>query len=273
MTRPVPQASVPSGSGAQARVGVDESGKGDFFGPLVVAAAYADASLEPALRDAGTRDSKLLGSDEEALAVAREIEAILGPGRYAVLCVGCGPYNRIYAKERSLNKMLAAAHARCVAKVLEAVPDCRLAVSDQFGDCTAVAAQLVARGRGDVAVDSRPRAESDTAVAAASILARARFIREMAQLRETSGLPVPLGCVTGIVVPAGIALARKVGPAGLVDFCKCHFKTLEKVLAGVGASRADMPPEGRVKSIPPSAARRRAAAKKAAAAAAEGGAE
>ena len=248
----------PLPAAASARVGADESGKGDFFGPLVVAAAYADPELEPALRAAGVKDSKLVSSDRMALEIADAAAEIVGASRFAVLCVPCGPYNRIYAKERNLNKMLAAAHARCIAKALEGAPGCLLAVSDQFGDGRAVAAALAQRGRPDVRVESRPRAESDVAVAAASLLARARCRREMAALRDRFGIELPKGAGTGIVLPPGIELARAFGPAALVDVCKCHFKTLDRVLAGAGFSRSDMPPEGRVKSVPPRASRRRA---------------
>ena len=248
---------APSLAVSSARVGVDESGKGDFFGPLVVAAAYADPALEPALRAAGVKDSKQVSSDRLAIEIADAAAQIIGAARVAVLCVPCGPYNRIYAKERNLNRMLAAAHARCVAKALEGAPECRLAVSDQFGDGRAVAAALAARGRPDVAVESRPRAESDVAVAAASLLARARFLREMEALRDRFGIDLPKGATTGIVAPRAAELVRAFGPGVLVDACKCHFKTLDKVLAETGFSRADLPPEGRVKSLPPSAARRR----------------
>lgn len=239
-----------------ARVGVDESGKGDFFGPLVVAAAYCDDTLSQRLRAVGVKDSKLFSSDRAAIAAAEAVAGILGEGRFAVLCIPCGAYNRIYAKMRNLNRMLAVAHARCIAKVLEAVPDCKCAVSDQFGDDKAVAAELASRWSGAVAVESRPRAESDTAVAAASILARARFVKEIEALKNRFGPDLPKGATTGIVLPVAVSLAKAYGPAALVDMCKCHFKTLDKALAAIGASRDAMPPEGRVKSLPPKAVRR-----------------
>jgi ribonuclease HIII len=235
---------------------VDESGKGDFFGPLVVAAAYCDETLASSLREVGVKDSKLISSDAKALAVADAAAEILGKARFAVLCIPCGSYNRIYAKERNLNKMLAVAHARCIAKVLEGVPSCRRAVSDQFGDGKAVGKALAQRWKGDVIVESRPRAESDIAVAAASVLARARFIREIDALQNKFGPDLPKGATTTIVVPVAVRLAEAYGPGVLVETSKCHFKTLDKVLAAIGSTREAMPPEGRIKSIPPSAVRR-----------------
>ena len=236
-------------------VGVDESGKGDFFGPLIVAAVYTDPDLGPKLREAGARDSKTIASDRQALETAARIRAVLGPGRFAVVRIGCGAYNRLYAKMRSLNRMLAWAHARSIEDVLATVPDCPMAISDQFGDEGAVRRALLARGRG-IELRSRTKAESDVAVGAASILAREGFLLALRELRERYGGDFPKGA-SPQVRAAAETLVRAHGPAVLVETAKCHFRTLDQVLAATGHSREELPPEGRVLSVPPAVFRHR----------------
>ena len=238
-------------------IGVDESGKGDFFGPLIVAAVYTDPELGPKLQEAGARDSKALSSDRQALETAARIRAVLGPGRFALVRIGCAAYNRLYAKMRSLNRLLAWAHARSIEDLLAAVPDCPMAISDQFGDEGAVRRALLARGRG-IELRSRTRAESDVAVGAASILAREGFLLALRDLRQRFGGEFPKGA-SPQVRTAAEALVRAHGPSVLVETAKCHFRTLDQVLAATGHSREELPPEGRVLSAPPSADRHRPA--------------
>ena len=220
-------------------LGVDESGKGDFLGPLVVAAAYADADLAPKLVALGVRDSKAITSDRKACEIAAKIRALLGPSRYSVLRMGCRAYNRLHAKMRNVNHILSWAHARCIENVLERVPDCPMAISDQFGRADSVKNALLKRGR-RIELRSRPRAESDVAVAAASLLAREAFLQSMAELAARFALPFPKGAAPH-VRKAAEELVRKHGPAALPDCCKLHFKTLDEVLAATGLARADVP--------------------------------
>ena len=246
---PVPSPAPRAAAGAAApaltaeslspHVGVDESGKGDFLGPLVVAAAYTDAELAPKLVALGVRDSKAVASDRKACEIAAKIRSLLGPGRYDVLRMGCRAYNRLYAKMRNVNRILSWAHARCIENVLERVPDCPMAISDQFGRADSVKNALLERGR-RIELRSRPRAESDVAVAAASLLAREAFLRSMDELASRFGLPFPKGAAPH-VRKAAEEIVRKHGPAALPDCCKLHFKTLDEALAATGFARADVP--------------------------------
>ena len=220
-------------------VGVDESGKGDFLGPLVVAAAYTDADLGPKLLALGVRDSKQITSDRRACEIAAKIRALLGPSRCSVLKMGCRAYNRLHAKMRNVNRILSWAHARCIENVLERVPDCPMAISDQFGRADSVKNALLERGR-RIEFRSRPRAESDIAVAAASLLAREAFLQSLAELSTRFALPFPKGAAPH-VRKAAEEIVRKHGPAALPDCCKLHFRTLDEVLAATGLSRADVP--------------------------------
>ena len=228
-------------------IGVDESGKGDFLGPLVVAAAYADAALAPRLVEAGARDSKAVSSDREALGAAARIRAVLGAGRFSVVRLAPPAYNRIYAKVRSVNRILDWAHARAIENVLRAVPDCPMALSDQFGDGKGVGRVLRSHGL-SIELRSRPRAEADVAVAAASLLAREGFLLAMRDLEARFGRALPKGATH--VRGAAEALVRAHGPAVMLEVAKCHFRTLDQVLGATGHARAELPPDGRALSKP-----------------------
>jgi len=220
-------------------MGIDESGKGDYFGPLVIAAAYVDGDLVAKLRELGVRDSKKISSDNVALNMARDIRKLLGD-RCALVTVGPRAYNRMYAKIGNVNKMLAWGHARAIENLLEKVPDCPRALSDKFGPTHQIERALMEKGN-KIRLDQRTKAESDPAVAAASILARAGFIYAMKKMGKEYGVDVPKGASDKVRKVAAALVADK-GPGILVEMAKCHFQTTDKVLAEVGYSRRDLPP-------------------------------
>jgi len=227
-------------------MGIDESGKGDYFGPLVIAAAYVNEDLAKAMQELGVRDSKLISSDAQALRLGTAIRNLLGPNRYSIVRVGNPTYNRLYAKMRSVNRLLAWAHARTIENILTTVPSCPRAVSDQFGNKTDVERALMKKGR-EIVLEQRHRAESDIAVAAASILARETFLRSLTALGEQYGQAFPKGA-SPQVRAAAEALVKAKGPTVLVDVAKCHFRTTDAILSAVGSSREALPPECRVTS-------------------------
>ncbi|MCK4564364.1 MAG: ribonuclease HIII [Verrucomicrobia bacterium] len=223
----------------QPHMGIDESGKGDFFGPLVIASAYVDEGLVEKLRELGVRDSKKISSDNVALNMAREIRKILGD-RCAMVTIGPRSYNRMYAKIRNVNKLLAWGHARAIENLLEKVPDCPRALSDKFGPTHQIERALMDKGK-KIKLDQRTKAESDPAVAAASILARAGFLYALKTMGKKYGFEVPKGASEKVRREAEKLVAYK-GPGVLLDTAKCHFQTTDKVLAEVGYSRKDLPP-------------------------------
>jgi ribonuclease HIII len=208
--------------------GIDESGKGDYFGPLVIAAAYVNAESAKALVAAGVQDSKAIKSDARMLALARSIHKRID-GKFAIVAIGPAAYNRMYAKIGNVNKLLAWGHARAIENLLEKQPDCPRAVSDQFGSKASVPQALMERGR-KIKLEQRHRAESDIAVAAASILARATFVTRMGELSESAGVTLPKGA-SGKVRETAVALYRKVGEAQLGEYVKLHFRTTAQVKA------------------------------------------
>jgi len=234
----------------QPHMGIDESGKGDFFGPLVVAAAYIDEKLAEPMKAMGVRDSKTITSDDKAMAMGQELRRMLGP-RFSVVKIGPRAYNRLYAKMRSVNTLLAWGHARAIENLLAVVPDCPRAISDQFGGEHLIKRALMKKGQ-TIDLVQRHKAESDLAVAAASILAREGFLRALAEMSQQSGMKIPKGA-SAAVQTAAIALARAKGVAVLVDSVKCHFKTTDQVLTELNLTRQALGPDGQAVSRSPGA--------------------
>ena len=225
----------------QPHMGVDESGKGDFFGPLVIAAAYVDASLVPVFQGLNVRDSKNITSDRKAEEIADDIARVLG-NRFSVVAIGPRTYNRLYNSMRSVNRMLAWGHARVIENLLEIVPDCPRAISDQFGPTHQIERALMGKGK-KIELIQRTKAESDPAVAAASILARAGFIRALRKMKQTYGIDIPKGASEKVKASAKLLIEKK-GPEILLETTKCHFRTADLVLQSAGKSRADLGPDG-----------------------------
>ena len=226
-------------------MGIDESGKGDFFGALVACAVYVDPDLAHAMQDLGVKDCKLL-TDKAVFLIGSKTRQLLGPKRFAMVSIGPEAYNRLYAKMRNVNTLLAWAHARCIENLLETVPDCPRAVADQFGAKQVIERALMKKGR-SIKLEQRHKAESDIAVAAASVLAREAFLRGLGKLGETYGVKTHKGASEQVRMSA-IELVRKAGPEILLKTCKCHFRTADQVLAACGSSRAALGPDGQAVS-------------------------
>src|SRR5436190_5412936 len=206
--------------------GVDESGKGDFFGPLVIAGAYVDRGIARKLLDGGVVDSKRIGSDARihALADAIRKESL---GLTDTVLIGPAKYNELYEKFGNLNKLLGWGHARVIENLLAKKPDCPRALSDQFADARVVEQSLLRHGR-KINIEKRPRAESDIAVAAASILAREAFISWLERKGEELGLRLERGVSAGVRETAK-RLVETNGPGVLRDVAKVHFRTAHEV--------------------------------------------
>ncbi len=226
-------------------MGIDESGKGDFFGSLVACAVYVNPDLAHAMQDIGVKDCKQL-TDKAVFFIGNKTRQLLGPKRFAMVAIGPEAYNRLYAKMRNVNTLLAWAHARCIENLMESVPDCPRAVADQFGAKQVIERALMKKGR-SIKLEQRHKAESDIAVAAASVLAREAFLRGLGKLGETYGIQAHKGASEQVKASA-IELVKKAGPEVLLKTCKCHFRTADQVLAACGSSRAALGPDGQAVS-------------------------
>ncbi len=206
--------------------GVDESGKGDFFGPLVIAGVFTDRDIAKRFMEGGIQDSKRIGSDARIRDLAQMIRET--PGATAnVIAIGPEKYNELYAKFKNLNRLLAWGHARVIENLLEARPDCPRALSDQFANPSLIKRALLEKGRG-IELEQRTKAESDLAVAAASILARERFIDWLRQNGRTYGCELPRGA-SGAVKAVASGLVTQHGHEVLRRVAKTHFKTASEV--------------------------------------------
>lgn len=210
--------------------GVDEAGKGDFYGPLVIAGAYVDERIARELVELGVRDSKSVGSDRRIKDLAEGIRKLLGR-RCSVVKIGPEAYNRLYEKFGNLNRLLAWGHAQVIENLKAVVPDCPRALSDQFAHPRLIE-QSLARKKVEIVLEQRTKAESDPAVAAASILARDVFVGALEALGEKYGGPLPKGAGAPVKAHA-MELFRTHGLEALAAVAKRHFKTFAEI-TGVG---------------------------------------
>jgi ribonuclease HIII len=209
------------------RLGVDESGKGDFFGPLCVAGVYINDSVIKAWEDAGIRDSKNISSDKrigDLAKLIRETEGCVS----TVVPIGNEAYNRLYVKMKSVNTLLAWGHARVIENLMlqkhRMQPPPVRAISDQFASNKDVVAKaLMSLGR-EIELVQRHKAEEDLAVAAASILARDEFVKRLANLGKEFGMELPKGA-SAAVDAAAKEFVVKHGAENLVKVAKVHFRT------------------------------------------------
>lgn len=204
-------------------IGTDESGKGDFFGPLVVAGVYVNKETSLKLKSLGVMDSKKL-SDAQIKLIANKIKQIC---HYSIVPIGNEKYNELYKKFNNLNTMLAWGHARAIENILEKV-ECSHALSDQFGDPELIKKALLKKGK-TLKLDQRHRAEENIAVAAASILARDEFVTRLEQLSIKFGLKFPKGASTNTIT-IGKEFVQKTGEHNLNNIAKMHFKTTNQIL-------------------------------------------
>jgi ribonuclease HIII len=203
-------------------IGSDESGKGDYFGPLVVAAVYLEPASAAGLTASGVKDSKRL-SDRRAIELA---DTIRRQCPAEVVKINPARYNSLYAKLKNLNRLLAWAHARALENLLEQVA-CDRVVIDQFAEPALIERSLMAAGR-RVRVEQRHRAESDPAVAAASIVARAEFLTGLSQLSRQAGVTLPKGASAEVESAARQLLASR-GHAQLEQVAKLHFQITKRL--------------------------------------------
>src|SRR6266513_1345922 len=206
--------------------GVDESGKGDFFGPLVISGVYVDRGIARKLLDAGVKDSKRIGSDARIRALSETIRKTAG-GLIETVLIGPQKYNELYTKFGNLNKLLGWGHARVIENLLAKKADCPRALSDQFADARVVEQSLLRHGR-KIDIQQRTKAESDIAVAAASILAREAFINWLEGRGKELGLRLERG-VSANVKEAAKKLVEINGPQVLRGLAKVHFRTAHEI--------------------------------------------
>ena len=188
-----------------------------------MAGIFLPQDQDSVLGEIGVKDSKRLSDNR-----AREIAEIIKKGyTHSVVAIGPEKYNQLYSKLSNLNKILAWAHARVIENILEEV-HCIRAITDQFGDAQFVTNALMKKGR-TIELFQRPKAEEDMAVAAASVLARAEFLKRLFFLGREVGIELPKGS-SPRSEEAGVRLIREQGESILDKVAKKHFKLTQRIL-------------------------------------------
>jgi len=209
-------------------IGTDESGKGDYFGPLVVAGVFVPDDQRRVLIEIGVRDSKKISDNR-----VRELADLIKQGyKHSVVAIGPLKYNELYEKLRNLNRILAWAHSRAIENILDEIR-CSLVITDQFGDQSYVRNALMKKGR-NIELIQKHKAEEDLAVAAASILARAGFLRRLYFLSQEIGLDLPKGS-SPLAEEAGVKLVNLQGKEILAKVAKKHFKLTQRIIDSAGS--------------------------------------
>ena len=199
--------------------GLDEAGKGDYFGPLVVAAVAGESE---ALRALGVADSKKI-SDARCLKVSALVHA---HATVEVVAIGPAKYNELYARMKNLNRLLAWAHARALENLLERLPVSTV-LADQFALPHVLEQALLERGA-RVKLIQAPRSEVHPVVAAASVVARAEFLTRLSDLGKRFDFGLPKGAGPP-VDQAGRTLLERGGVDLLRQVAKLHFKNTQKL--------------------------------------------
>ncbi len=208
---------------ASGLVGIDEAGKGDYFGPLVIAGCYSKDEIDLVFKDIGLLESKRV-SDKRTFTLEAQIKSV---APFAVVAIGPEKYNDLYSKIRNLNRLLAWGHARALENLLAKVNPLE-AIADQFGDRRLIENALMQKGRG-IRLTQRPRAENVLAVAAASILARAEFLRRLDRLSKQYSMKLPKGAGTPVDAAAREFVSAR-GREELSKVAKIHFKNTKRIL-------------------------------------------
>lgn len=204
------------------RIGIDESGKGDFFGPLCIAGVCADEEQIKKLLKIGVADSKKL-TDKKIQTMAGQIKKVCP---WYVVRINPPKYNELYLGFQNLNSLLAWGHATTIETLVQKT-GCTNVIVDQFAN-EKVVERALAKKRVEVTLKQRPRAEEDVVVAAASILARDAFVFGIDKLSKTFGLTLHKGASAKVKAAAREFIAQH-GRDKLPEVAKMHFKTAKEV--------------------------------------------
>ncbi len=210
-------------------IGTDESGKGDFFGPLVIAAFLISRDIENDVASLGVTDSKRLTS-KQIHSIARSLWKKY-PEHIEVVAPSNTKYNQLYDKFKNLNKFLAWGHARAIENLVKKWDEKKKlvidgVVADKFGHESRILSALASMRT--LNLIQRTGGESNIAVAAASIIARSAFERHIDRISKECGMKIPFGAGPH-VIKAAKQYANKNGKEKLSTIAKIHFKTFQRI--------------------------------------------
>lgn len=216
----------------ETHAGCDESGKGDFFGPLIAATVIGSKSMIEAWRAAGAQDSKKI-TESRILELDKIIRNTPGVVVKLIQARDMRQYNSLMGTRfRSQNQILAFQHARALQEALAEKP-APWGLLDQFTEDPLVQRELTKLGVTGFELRMRTKAEEDPVVAAASIVARAEFVRQMHALSKRFGEKLQKGASAAVKIQAH-EIIKRFGADALRDFAKLHFRTAYEVVSEAG---------------------------------------
>jgi ribonuclease HIII len=207
-------------------IGTDESGKGDYFGPLIIAGVFADSIKIKELQNLGVKDSKTL-SDSRINILSEKIKGVVGTG-YDLVVITPATYNKLYLSFKNVNKLLGWGHAKVLENILEK-HDAKEAISDKFGDESFIINSLQLKGK-NVLLHQETKAEKYMAVAAASIIARAKLNQWFAKKSAELNINLPKGASL-LVEQTAVNIRKTLGEEAMRQLVKIHFKTTKRVIS------------------------------------------
>lgn len=221
---------LPPGFFQTSVIGSDETGTGDFFGPMTVAACFVSTDQIELIHELGVKDSKML-TDPLMRKIAPDLKEVL---TYSILTLGNEKYNKVQAKGWSQGKIKALLHNQALKHVLNKMtpqkPDYILI--DQFAERGIYYNHIKMEKeiiRENVLFSTKAE-QLHVAVAAASILARVAFLEEMDRLSLDAGVTLPKGAGSKVdEVAAKIMLSK--GEDYLSTITKKHFANTGKAKA------------------------------------------
>ncbi len=211
-------------------VGSDESGKGDYYGPLVVAGFYCQSQDIVSLKRLGVKDSKQL-QDNQINIIAKKIMERF-PNRYQLITLTPKKYNELYhnftQSKKNLNHLLAWCHSKVIANLARKFNPQGIFV-DRFTKQGLVEYYLHSEKIDNCDILQAHQGERDIAVATASILARAKFNAGIEYYSREIGFTLPKGGGNTTIV-TGKKIVTSLGADTLQHIAKLHFKNSQKIL-------------------------------------------
>lgn len=208
-----------------ATIGSDEVGTGDFFGPIIVVAAYLPEQHIDAVKKLGVGDSKKI-SDDTIISIAKELKHFIV---HKSVILNNHYYNKMYAQYKNLNKIKAVLHNRALVELTN-IRKADQIIVDQFCDPKHYFNYLTDQKDVFEDIHFETKAESKyLAVAAASILARFYFLEEWIKLENQVGELLPKGA-SSLVDETAARLIQKHGIDYLNQCAKMNFKNLNKAI-------------------------------------------
>ncbi len=205
-------------------IGSDESGKGDFFGPLVVAAFAFDNKIKKDLSDLNIKDSKEL-SDNEIRRISFNIKKRF-PDRFSVIEIQPKRYNELYESFKNLNSILIWAHTKAIEELQNKFEYTELVI-DKFCAEDLIRTELNKK-LNKFNLILTEKAERFYGVAVASIIARERLLKWFEKKSNELKIDLPLGA-SNKVNDVASHIKNKFGNDVLSELIKLHFKNFRTI--------------------------------------------